>query len=389
MTRESQIYVGSPESVLPKVDLGKEQGFITDQFLQFYKERGYQLLLSASLLPEDDESVLFTGATITPLKKFLKEGILPPGICMVQKCLRTKRLDEMTDMSKIPDWTHYFTMCGILSAPERLEEVSGEAYELWIKRLGINPDNLLLEASSADSDLSRFWISRGVPAEVDQKPQTYYRWRYGMPGIHGRGINFLLRFNKEDAHYRDLGNVISVEDNNGRVIAYEFGFGLESLISKIYGFKKPMEASLVSSVIPYVEGPQEKIIDVLMAAVVIYHHGIEPGRGKEKHVLKKLVKGLSYLRRKMNLSLDQIEDRAGKFEEVEFGTADSKNRLITGVKVYETQLDKFIDYARNQVHAHQLRNDVGERLKEKIRRQGINMGILPVEIEEILASILQ
>jgi hypothetical protein len=371
-----------------KIDIPKEQVSIKKAFLDFYRCRDYLTLTSTNILPEDDESVLFTGATITPLKKFLIERIPPPGICMVQKCLRTKRLDEITDMSKIPDWTHYFTMCGILSAPERLEEVSEEAYELLIRRLGINPDNLLLEASSADLDLLRFWISHGVPAEVDQKPQTYYRWRYGIPGIHGRGINFLLRFNKEDV-YRDLGNVISVEDNNGRVIAYEFGFGLESLISKIYGFKKPMEASLVSSVIPYVEGPQEKIIDVLMAAVVIYHHGIEPGRGKEKHVLKKLVKGLSYLRRKMNLSLDQIEDLVGKFEEVEFGTADSKNRLITGVKVYETQLDKFIDYAKNQVHAHQLRNDVGERLKEKIRRQGINMGILPVEIEEILASILQ
>jgi len=387
MTKESQIYIGSKENVLPQVDIVERQRFITDQFLQFYKGRSYQFLPSASLLPEDDESVLFTGATITPLKKILIDGVPYPGICMVQKCLRTKRLDEMTDLSKIPDWTHYFTMCSILSAPGRIEAVSKEAYELWINRLGINPNNLLLEAFSADRDLSGFWKSQGVPIEEDKRPQNYYRWGYGMPGVYGRGINFLLRFNQGD-NYRDLGNVISVEDGAGKAIAYEFGFGLESLLSKTYGFKRPMEASLVSSVIPYKKGLQEKIIDVLMATVVIYHHGIEPGRGKEKHVLKKLVKGLSFLRRKINLSIEQIAEWSDKFEEIEFGTNNSRDKLIAGVVAYEKQLAKFIDYAKNQVHAHQLRNDVGERLTKKLRREGVNMGILTIEIDEVIEAVL-
>ena len=386
MTKESQIY-GSKEDVLPQVNIVERQRFITDQFLQFYKGRGYQFLPSASLLPEDDESVLFTGATITPLKKNLIESIPSPGICMVQKCLRTKRLDEITDLSKIPDWTHYFIMCGILSAPGRIEAVSKEAYELWINRLGINPNNLLLEASSADRDLSKFWISQGVLIEEDKKPQNYYQWGYGMPGVYGRGINFLQRSNQGD-NYRDLGNVISVEDSTGRTIAYEFGFGLESLLSKMHGLEKPMEASLVSSVIPYKKGLQEKIIDVLMATVVIYHHGIEPGRGKERHVLKKLVKGLSFLRRKMDLSIEQIADWSDKFEEVEFGTGNSKDKLTAGIIAYEKQLTKFIDYAKNQVHAHRLRNDVDERLTKKLRREGVNMGILPAEIDEVIDAAL-
>jgi len=386
MTKENQIY-GSKENVLPQINIVERQRFITDQFLQFYKGCDYQFLPSASLLPEDDESVLFTGATITPLKNFLIEGVSPPGICMVQKCLRTKRLNEMTDMSKIPDWTHYFTMCGILSAPDRLQEVTEEAYELLANRLKINPSNLLLEASSADRDLSEFWISQGISTKEDKKPYDYYRWRYGMEGVHGRGINFLLKSNERDT-YRDLSNIISVESNTGQVIAYEFGFGLESLLSKMYGFEKPMEASLVSSVIPYEKGLQEKIIDVLMATVVIYHHGIEPGRGKEKHVLKKLVKGLSFLRRKMGLSLEQIADWSDKFEKVEFGTNNSRDKLIAGVVTYENQLTKFIDYAKNQVHAHQLRNDVGERLSRKLRREGVNMGILPAEIDEVIDAVL-
>lgn len=388
MTKESQIYTSNKEGVLSQVDIREGQRFIADQFLQFYTECGYQSLPSASLLPQDDRSVLFTGATITPLKKFLEEGVPPLGLCMVQKCLRTNDLNKIYDLAAIPDWTSYFTMCGILAAPGGIEKVSDEAYELLINRLKIPVKNLLIEASSRDKDLSDHWRNKEITIAEDTQQPDYYQWQYGIPNISGRGINFLLRFNESD-NYRDLGNVISVEDNTGNVIAYEFGFGLESLLSKIHGFKKPMEASLVSSVIPYKEGPQEKFIDTLMAAVVIFHHGVEPGRGKERHVLKKLVKGLSFLRRRMNMSIEQIADWSDKFEEVEFGTDDSRDKLIAGIIAYESQLTKFIDYAKNQAHAHQLRNDVGERLIKKLRREGGNMGILPPEIDYVINSVLK
>jgi len=293
----------------------------------------------------------------------------------------------MTNLNIIPDWTHYFTMCGILAAPGRIEKVSDETYELLINRLKIPVSNLLIEASSRDKDLSDHWRNKGITIAEDTQQPDYYQWQYGIPNISGRGINFLLRFNESD-NYRDLGNVISVEDNTGNAVAYEFGFGLESLLSKMHGFKKPMEASLVSSVIPYKEGPQEKFIDALMAAVVIFHHGVEPGRGKERHVLKKLVKGLSFLRRKMEISIEQIADWSDKFEEVEFSTDGSRDKLIAGIMAYESQLTKFIDYARNQVHAHRLKNDVGEKLLKKLSREGINMGILPAEIDEVINAVL-
>lgn len=388
MTKENEIYIGNNESLLPKIDIRERQKFVTDQFLQFYTEHGYKSLPSASLLPQEDKSVIFTGATITPLKKYLREGVPSPGLCMVQKCLRTKRLDEMTNLNIIPDWAHYFNMCGILSAPGRIEKVSNEAYELLINRLRIPVNNLLIEASSRDKDLSDHWRNKEITIAEDTQQPDYYRWRYGLPNISGRGINFLLRFNETDT-YLDLGNVISVEDDTGKVMAYEFGFGLEPLISKMHGLKKPIEASLVSSVIPYKEGLQEKIVDALMATVVILHHGVEPGRGKERYVLKRLIKGLSYLRREMSVDFDQIKDWSDKFEAVEFGDdINSGDRLITSIGLYEGQLAKYIDYAKNQVHAHQLRNDMGERLIKKLMREGRNMGILSVEIDEVINALL-
>ena len=375
------------EKISPNIDIKGGQEFITQQFLHFYTERGYAYLPSASLLPDNDQSVLFTGATITPLKKFIEQGVPSPGICIVQKCLRTKRLDEMTDLSVIPDWTHYFTMCGILSAPGRVDEVSGEAYELLTNTLKIPRDDLLVEASSMDKDLSHYWHDNGIRIVENTWPENYYRWKYGIPHVTGRGINFLARSN-QDSLYRDLGNMVSVENDTGNVEAYEFGFGLESFLSRMHGLKKPMEASLLSSVIPYKEGLQEKFIDVLMAAIVIFHQGVEPGRGKQRHVLKKLIKGLSFLRRKMELDFEQIEDWCNKFEGVEFGSESYEEDLITGIKSYEQSLMKYVDYAKNQVHAHRLRDDVGDRLIDKLRREGGNLGILPIEIEEVINSVL-
>lgn len=376
------------EFSLSKIDIRVGQRFISDQFTLFYEEQGYQKFPPGGLLATDDKSVIFTGATITPLKKVLEEGVTPPGHFMVQKCLRTKDINQITDISVIPDWTNYFTMCGILSAPGRAGDVSNEAYEFLIDRLGLDRDNILVQASSNDRDLSSYWASRGIPIEEDGQPESYYRWRYGMPNIYGRGINLLLRSNENDS-YRDLGNIISVEDADGIVHAYEFGFGLESVLSKMYGFKKPMEASIVSTVIPYEEGIREKFVNALMTSTVLYHHGIEPGREREKYILKKLVKGLSFLRRKLGLSINEVRDYANLFEKAEFIEGfECGNKLSAGITAYENQLSKFDDYARNQTHAHKLKNDVGEYLLEKLRRQGKNMGILSPDINEVISACL-
>lgn len=378
----------SGEFSASKIDIQAGQRFISDQFMLFYENQGYQAFPPGSLLAADDNSVIFTGATITPLKKVLEEGVSAPGYFVVQKCLRTKDINHITDLSVIPDWTNYFTMCGILSAPGRLEDVSREAYEFLIRRLGLDEGNILVQASSKDIDLSSYWTSKKIPLEEDGQSESYYRWKYGMPNIYGRGINLLLRSGKDD-FYRDLGNIVSVEDVEGEVRAYEFGFGLESVLSKMYGFNKPMEASIVSTVIPYEEGLREKFVNALMTSIVLYHHGIEPGRERERYIQKKIVKGLSFLRRKMGLSIDEVRDYADLFERAEFTDgSECGNKLSAGIMVYESQLSKFKDYAKNQVHAHKLRNDMGQRLLTKLRREGVNMGILPIEIDEAINAIL-
>lgn len=375
-----------PNTGLPIINIVESQRLIKDVFTSSYADLGYELVLPDTLIPQEDDSVIFTGATITPLKRRLLEGVDSPGYFMLQNCLRTNSLKKLTDLDFIPDWTGYFTMAGVLASPGRMHEVVNEGVSLFNK-LGLSGENMQVLASSSDRDLSDPWKDAGIEVAEDTQGLEYYRWKYGLENIGGRGITFLLRSELGDS-FRELGNLISIETDQGEVKGYEFGFGLESLLSKMAGHKKPMTVSTMCSVIPYEEGIKEKLIDALATSTVIFHHGINPGKGKEKHVLKKLVKGLSYLRRNLQISIDDIKTYSNSFEEVEFSeSTDVGERLTQAILEYEARLSKFRDYASNQQHSHLLRGETGHRLTAKIVQEGQNQGILPVEIENILLSL--
>ena len=370
----------------PKIDLRSQHAWVAAQFTHFYESAGYTIVPDAGILPENDPSVVFTGATITPLKQYVETGIPSPGFCMVQKCLRVKDVKKITDVSVIPEWTNYFTMCGILSAPGRLQELSAEAFDLLTKAYAITTDRLIVNASSEDRDMSAFWKDKGVTV-IEDDASVQYRWKYGMKGIRGRGITFQLR-NEHLGVYRELGNIVSVETETGEVRGYEFGFGLESMLSTQLGFKKPVEASLVSAVIPYQEGLYEKVSNALVTSTVLLHHGIEPSRGRENHILKQLVKGLSFLRRKTGISIEELVTASNAYEAIEFHDAtQTGNRLAEAIYQYEADILRLWEYGSNQLHARLLRGEVNENLWQKIRVQGQRTGVNSQDIEHVISVI--
>lgn len=72
---------------------------LRDLYITFYKERGHELAAAASLIPEDDSSVLYISAGMQPLIPFLKGKQHPYGnkLVNVQKCVRTDDIDEVGD----------------------------------------------------------------------------------------------------------------------------------------------------------------------------------------------------------------------------------------------------------------------------------------------------
>lgn len=72
-------------------------------YVDFFKEKGHKVIASASLLPENDPTVLFTTAGMHPLVPYLLGETHSQGrrLTDVQKCLRTGDIDEVSCLFRL------------------------------------------------------------------------------------------------------------------------------------------------------------------------------------------------------------------------------------------------------------------------------------------------
>ena len=86
---------------------------IRGMYLNYFKEKGHKIVESASLIPNNDPTLLRNNAGITPLKKYFDGSAIPENKRMTssQKCIRTN------DIESVGDDTHqtFFEMLGNFS----------------------------------------------------------------------------------------------------------------------------------------------------------------------------------------------------------------------------------------------------------------------------------
>lgn len=150
---------------------------IRAKFLEFFKEKGHAIIPSASLLPENDPTVLFTTAGMHPLVPYLQGQSHPMGkrLADSQKCLRTDDIEEVGDNRHLT----FFEMLGNWSLGDYFkQEAISWSFEFLTdpKWLGIDPTRLYVTVFEGDADAPRdeesigIWQARfetvGVSAEV-------------------------------------------------------------------------------------------------------------------------------------------------------------------------------------------------------------------------------
>ena len=139
-------------------------------YVNFFKERGHQEIASASLLPENDPTVLFTTAGMHPLVPYLLGEKHPAGkrLTDVQKCVRTEDIDE------VGDDTHctFFEMLGNWSLGDYFKKESiSMSFEFLTKYLNIPVERLAVtvfegdELVPADEEAIEIWKSFGLSEE--------------------------------------------------------------------------------------------------------------------------------------------------------------------------------------------------------------------------------
>lgn len=143
---------------------------LRQKYLEFFKEKKHAIIGSASLLPENDPTVLFTTAGMHPLVPYLLGQPHPRGkrLANCQKCLRT------TDIDSVGDTTHltFFEMLGNWSLGDYWKkEAIDWSYEFLTssKWLGFDPKRISVTVFAGDNDAPRddesakIWMSHGIP----------------------------------------------------------------------------------------------------------------------------------------------------------------------------------------------------------------------------------
>ena len=160
-------------------------------FLKFFQKKGHSVIPSASVIPENDPTVLFTTAGMHPLVPYLLGQKHPQGTRLtdVQKCIRTGDIDEVGDMSHLT----FFEMLGNWSLGDYFkDQMIPWSWEFLTSPewLGIDPDKLAFTVFEGDEDCPRdeeaanLWRKCGVKDDhLFYLPKEHNWW--GPAGVTG------------------------------------------------------------------------------------------------------------------------------------------------------------------------------------------------------------
>src|SRR5262245_46623435 len=135
------------------------------RWLEYFRERGHALPPSASLVPENDPTLLFTGAGMNQFKDlFLGKGVLPyRRAATVQRCLRQ---GDLENVGRTPRHCTFFEMMGHFSFGDYFKrEAVAWAWEFLTKELGLDRERLRVSVYRDDDEATQAWLAVGVPRD--------------------------------------------------------------------------------------------------------------------------------------------------------------------------------------------------------------------------------
>ena len=322
-------------------------------YLKFFESHNHAIIPSASLIPENDPTVLFTTAGMHPLVPYLLGEKHPEGkrLCDCQKCIRTSDIDDVGDASHLT----FFEMLGNWSLGDYFkEEAIKMSYEFLTSPdyLNIPKEKLYFtcfagdEMAPKDEESYNIWRSLGVAEDhLFYLPRENNFWILGS-GIGPCGPDTEMFYDtgkpkcSEDCspacscgkyleiwndvfmeYYRDeLGNLTKLSQQN-----VDTGMGLERTITVLNGYESVYDSDVFQNLKTKIEELSGKkytdfkesfriIMDHTRTATFILgdDHGITPSNVGAGYVLRRLIRrAIRHLRK-----LDLMEDSLVKLAEV-------------------------------------------------------------------------
>jgi len=297
---------------------------IRERFLRFFEERGHLRLPSASLIPHDDPSLLFTVAGMVPLKPYIAGVATPPSPRLVscQKCFRS------ADIESVGDAFHhtFFEMLGNWSIGDYFKERAIEyAWELVTEDFKLDPARVWVSVYPDDAIAESVWAETiGVPRERIAKltdnwwaagptgPCGYdseMYWDWGPPCSCGR-VECTPQDECGGDRWSEFWNLVFMEfdqqqDGSRPLLpkpTVDTGMGLERMTAILQGKRSNYETELFAPLVAFfrlraaaADTPQGQrslnvLADHLRAACFLIADGVLPGNEGRGYVLRRVIR---------------------------------------------------------------------------------------------------
>ena len=321
-------------------------------YLKFFESKGHKIIPSASLIPENDPSVLFTTAGMHPLVPYLLGEKHPGGTRLTdaQKCVRTGDIEEVGDLSHLT----FFEMLGNWSLGDYFKEdairfsfeflTSPEYLAIPIEKLAVTVfagD----EDAPRDEESAKIWEECGIPKDkIFYLPKKNNWWIAGKTGPCGPDTEMFIDrgFEKcspdcspacDCGKYLEIWNDVFMQFYKNEDGSYsklkqqnvDTGMGLERTLCILNGVESVYDTELFATAKAKIEeltgkkyGESEEvtkafriILDHLRTATFLIGdpRGIVPSNVDQGYVLRRLIRRAVRFGRNINLpqgSLSQI-----------------------------------------------------------------------------------
>ncbi len=316
----------------------------------FVHKHGHKEIKGASLIPENDPTVLFTTAGMHPLVPYLLGEPHPSGKRLVdaQKCVRTGDIEEVGDATHLT----FFEMLGNWSLGDYFKKEAIEmSFGFLTEELGLDVSMLAVTCFEGDDNAPRdeesagIWRELGMPEERIAFLGKKDNWwgPAGATGPCGPDTEMFYwtgegaapaKFDTEDSSWVEIWNDVFMQYNKTEDGSFEplkqtnvdTGMGLERVVAVLNGKKSPYETDLFTEIIEEVRllaGYTEPDEDQLRGERVISDHlrsatfmmgdqfGITPSNTDQGYVLRRLIRRAVRYGKKLGIEVDFARKVAG------------------------------------------------------------------------------
>lgn len=250
---------------------------IRQMYLDFFQEKGHRVEPSASLVPQDDPTLLWINSGVASLKKYFDGRVIPenPRIVNAQKSIRTNDIENVGYTARHHT---FFEMLGNFSIGDYFKkEAIAFAWEFLTseKWLGLDPEKLSVTVHPEDDEAYEMWLNDiKLPKErIIRLEENFWDIGEGPSGpnteiFYDRGESYgndpndpELYPGGENDRYLEIWNLVFSQFNHNPDDTYtplpkkniDTGMGLERIVSVIQDVPTNFETDLFMPIIKKTE----------------------------------------------------------------------------------------------------------------------------------------